>query len=161
MELLLSSHAACSDPHSWDVTVRSWNNLSSLTSISALFCLQEVSSFTGAELQEKLSRSLFYFLAPAGRERALYVMCWLQLRFLHCCSSLQQNHMTRERERGNETKRERHKERKYFFLCFCLRTRPTEDQQEETNPTSLQTVSCFSVSGHEITVFTVFEAKMG
>ncbi len=33
-------------------------------------------------------------------------MCWLQLRFLHSCSSLQQNHMTGERERERETDRD-------------------------------------------------------
>lgn len=35
---------------------------------------------------------------PALNKTLLYVIRWLLLRFLHCCSSLQQNHMTAERQ---------------------------------------------------------------
>lgn len=37
--------------------------------------------------------------SPLWIKKPLYVMCWLLLRFLRCCSSLQQNHMTAERNR--------------------------------------------------------------
>lgn len=36
--------------------------------------------------------------AAALNKTFLYVIRWLLLRFLHCCSSLQQNHMTAERQ---------------------------------------------------------------
>jgi len=76
-------------------------------------------SFSGVKLRPAF-RKWVHSLQPGGSrtgsrlfsgsdwgrkaERELYVMSWLRLRFLHCCSSQQQNHMTAGKEKDKEKK---------------------------------------------------------
>lgn len=76
--------------------------------------LSELSAYRCIQTQHK-----------ALNKTLLYVMCWLLLRFLRCCSSLQQNHMTAERNRlgggGAQTDSKSSGEKEKKTLCWRQR----------------------------------------